>query len=54
MDDTTDEQTTELDEPVVDATSLIVEESVIDDESYEELMIILDLRRPDRQDAWLC
>jgi hypothetical protein len=53
MDDTHNEEVIELEEPIIDATTLIVEEAIVEDESYEEL-IILDLRRADRHDAWFC
>jgi hypothetical protein len=53
MDDTLNEEVIELEEPIIDATTLIVDETIVEDESYEEL-IILDLRRADRHDAWLC
>ena len=52
MDDNTEQPVVELDETYADASNLVVEESVIDEEQYEELMIILDLRRPESQDSW--
>ena len=38
-------------DPPIDASELVVEEIVVDDENYEEI-IILDLRLPERH-LWL-
>ena len=51
--DTNEHEVSEPEEPVIDATDLIIGESILDDENYDEL-IILDLRRRDRNDAWVC
>jgi hypothetical protein len=41
-----------VEEPI-DAVDLIIGEITIDDENYDEV-ILLDLSTPDRHDAWLC
>ena len=51
MDDTNTEDV-ELELPEIDATDLVVGESILDDEDYDEL-IVLDLRTADRHDTWL-
>jgi hypothetical protein len=53
MDHDTDEEVSESEEPIIDATDLIIGQTILDDEDYDEL-IILDLRTRDRHDAWLC
>ena len=50
-----DNETTTDEPPVeepIDATNLIIGEIVIDNEDYDEI-IVLDLRKPDRHDLWL-
>ena len=37
----------------IDAEELVIEETSIDDEPYDEV-IVLDLRQPDTFDLWLC
>ncbi|HEY5921384.1 MAG TPA: hypothetical protein VIV11_06925 [Kofleriaceae bacterium] len=51
MDDNTTSEVTPASEPI-DATNLIIEEIVIDDEDYDEI-IVLDLRAPGRYDLWV-
>jgi hypothetical protein len=51
MDDTTNEPVIEIEEPVIDATDLVIGETVIDDENYDE--IVIDLRKREHHDAWL-
>ena len=51
--DTNEHEVSEPEETVIDATDLIIGESILDDENYDEL-IILDLRRRDRNDTWVC
>lgn len=53
MPDTNENEVIEPEEPVIDATDLVIGQGSVDDDDYEEL-IVLDLRKPDRQDAWLC
>ena len=48
-----DEQELAPDEQVVDAEELVIEETSVDDEPYDEV-IVLDLRQPDTHDLWLC
>jgi hypothetical protein len=43
-----------IEEPIVDATDLVVDEVVVEDDDVYEELIILDLRHASRQDAWLC
>jgi hypothetical protein len=40
------------DEPVIDASELVIEEHAVDDDAYDEI-IVLDLRRPESHDLWL-
>ena len=41
----------EIGEPI-DATDLIIGQIIVDDENYDEV-IVLDLRRREHHDAWL-
>ena len=51
MDDTPEEDIV-LDLPIIDATDLVVGEIILDDENYDEV-IVLDLRVRERHDHWL-
>jgi hypothetical protein len=56
MADTNEHEVIELEQPIFDATNLIIDEVVDadnDDDDYEEL-IVLDLRKSDHHDAWMC
>ena len=53
MNDSRDEDAHAADDPVIDAGDLVIEESRLDDDDYDEV-IILDLSQPDRYDLWLC
>jgi hypothetical protein len=48
---------TELDTTLddIDATDLVIEELPVDDDGgdYDEIVITLDLRRPESHDLWL-
>jgi len=49
--DTGEQEAIVVDEPI-DASDLIVGEIIVDDENYDEI-IILDLHKPEVHDLWL-
>jgi hypothetical protein len=49
--ETTDDEVPITVEEPIDAIDLIIGEIIIDDENYDEV-ILLDLSKPDRQDCW--
>jgi hypothetical protein len=53
MDDANDQEVIDLEDPIIDATNLIIDEIEIDDDGDYDELIILDLRNADRHDAWL-
>ena len=51
-DDNSEDVIIDLDDPIIDAEDLVVGKIIVDDENYDEI-IVLDLSRRECNDAWL-